>query len=316
MLPKPKRARITIPGTGKVVDLRKAREAMVRREAWLGVSEAEMAGKLRKQFDDFEMLGTAVDAWNRTKSFGDAARASGVSRKTAGYWVRGERLPRNVSFRRAEYYLEMRRPLKIRPGGKADFAYVLGTMAAHGSRIATGGETKEGIMWLGVRDKGFAKAFAAKLKASTAMKTTVRSRLNNGQRYHVVEFGSRHLLQLFNELTDYGKRVPKFRDKGSPVRRMLLESKSPVSFLDTREERRQFVKALFDGGGNVRTSGPSRTKVVVLYSLSSELMKFASFVLLENGFHPKARRDGTVALPSSETVEFMKRIGFSKKVAA
>lgn len=313
MQKKPFRVSVLVPGSNKTVRFADAREALVRRNAWLGMPVEAMRAKMLKQQADFQRFGKAIDTYNSTGSFEATAKAAGVSRKTAKWWVEGSRLPRTVSLKRADSYLKKRKPLKIRPEGKAYFAYVLGAMMGNANRIKVGPEGKSGRVRMEVKDKAVAEAFAKSVKVSTGIRPKFHFKKTKTGGLFVADFGSANLLQLFNELTDYGTRVPNFRVEKSQARAELRRSGSPVSFLDSKESRLQFAKALFDSRGHFKIGGPAKTKNIVINPLHPELRKFVSIVLQENGFHPRERNSGQIALPSSETGIFMKKIGMRGK---
>lgn len=311
----PLRTRVKIPGTGKILSLAVAREAMVRRESWLGQKPETVRAKLLKQISEFERLCLVVDTYNRTGSFKSAGEAGSVSRETAKAWVEGRTLPRNVSLRRAEHYEELRKRLRIVPSKAADFAYVLGVMMNNAQRLRGPGQLKETQIALVVKDGTRARAFAKSLRASMRLKGIKILRFKGSLKgYFGVVVGSRNMIQLFNELTDYGSRLPGFSDPKSPFKKMLLDSGSPVSFLGSKEERRRFVQAIFDGRGLIKPVRGVKARKIEIKPLPA-LKDFVQKVLRENGMHPWVReKDGYIVLSTTETGLFFRTIGLNRKI--
>ncbi len=301
---------VTIPGTGKVVSLRDARKAMAAREAWLGQKPSALRGKINAQRRDFEKLEKAVNAYNETQSFELAGKSAGVSRNTAKTWVLGKKLPKHVSMLWSKKMVGRRKPLAITPERATPFAYVLGAMMGDVSRNYVSLDSKQGRLNLCVRDKGFAEHFSRMLESATGIKTKV---VQKGDDF-IVDIGSKNIIQLFNELTLYGKRVPReFRNMNSAAKLALQKRGSATAFLKSAGERIAFAQALYDSIGSVRISGPASTKIISIRHGSGEVNDFIVEVLKENGLAAKKRADGYVVIPSAQNWLFMQKIGFRKK---
>jgi len=306
---------VVVPETGEVVRLADARERMLLLNSWLGVKPKPMRKKLVALTEGFRRFASAVDAYNETGSLSSAAREAGVDRKSAWKWVTGKALPRAISTKNYEKYMKARKRLSLRPGGKADFAYVLGTMMGNASVYQVAPESKDASIKMTVNDLGFASAFRRALLRSTGISARIRHFTKEGRQYFAVELGSRSLLQLFNELTDYGNRIPSgFSYPNSPNRRFLVGAKGRVSFLSSKAERLQFIKALYDSRGYTLRRRDTNRSAVIVRPMNPVLADFIISTLRENGFTPKKRAHGLVALPTRETERFMRTIGFNKKV--
>lgn len=303
---------VKIPYTGRIVTLAEAKKAMGARESWLGQPRSLLRKKILAQRKDFERLERAVEEYNQSGSFELAGRAADVSRNTAKTWVLGKKLPKHVSILWSQKMMEKRKPLAITQARATPFAYVLGAMMGDVSRNYVGLDSKQGRLNLSVQDEEFARHFSSMLHSATGIKTKVA---NSARKGFIVDIGSRNIIQLFNELSMYGTRIPEeFPDKNSPAKLALKKQGSITSFLQTKEERVSFVQALYDSIGNVKLGGTSKTKVIMIRPRSEILGLFIAKVLKEQGLHPKLWKGGFVGLPSAENALFMQKIGFRKKI--
>jgi hypothetical protein len=263
---------------------------MIKRESWLGQPMEQLREKHKKQIAEFDSLVEIIDAHNAGESTRSIAGRFGLTPKTVRTYIAGTRLPRNVSLVRAKHYEKRAKPVFVKKGKEADFAFVLGAMMGNASRIRIQGQQKLARVQLGVKDKAFAQAFQQKLAVSTGL----QEKLLQKQGLFFVDLGSVKLVQLFNRLTNYGTIVPS-------------------AFLDSAEARRQFVKAIFDSRGTITRGGPAKTRLLIVNPINQELKKFVLIVLTENGFHPKQRYDGKISLPLAEHERFFSVIGFSRQ---
>ncbi|MEK6958708.1 MAG: hypothetical protein AABW59_01540 [archaeon] len=299
---------VKIPKTGQIVSLRDARKAMGARESYLGQTQSALRKKLLAQRADFNKLERVVEAFNRTGKYASAGKAAGVSEKTAQHWVKGIKLPKRVSIKWSEKAIGKRKPLVITQKKAVSFAYVLGAMMGNVSRDLIGRDQKQGRLSMAVKDLSFAQEFSRKLEESTGMKTKIK-RTIRGQ--WLVDIGSRNIIQLFNELTMYGNKIPTtFGNKNSATKAKLESEGSITQFLITPQERLEFLRALYDSHGSIRTSGPSKTRVIVIKPKNPQISKFIQESLKENKISSASRNDGTIAIPSTENRLFMNSIGF------
>jgi len=302
---------------GGRIDFQESKHAMGARESWVGLPRSALREKVLVMRKEYDQARRVFETFNKTKSFAASASAGGVSRKTATNWLSGKKMPKHLSISRATHYIGKRKPLVIRPEKRADFAYILGAMMGNASRVFLSSEKKQGRISLNVKDGAFAEEFKKRLSVSTDLDVRVSQVEAGPHRWYNVNFGSRNLVQLFNELSNYGKHIPKkFSSRRSLMRESLAKSESPTSFLGSREERLEFVRALYDSRGDVRLSGPSNTKTVVIKIPNEEVRLFVKESLTENGFHPVLRKNGVVALSSSETESFVRLVRFRKKTSA
>lgn len=295
---------LRIPGTGKQLKFAAVREAMVRRNAWLGMRTEAQRKALLEQFKDFERVGKAIDVWNETHSYAAVKRAIGVSRKGVKNWILGRTLPHSISPKKSAGYSKFTKPLKINSGKLEDFAYVLGSMTGNASANILKNKQKQGVVVLGVKSSVFAKAFARAISSSLGLPAKAVQR---GKHYYV-EFASVNLIKLFNELSQYGEDLPLgFFDPKSPMKEMLSKNGSPTRFLRSVQERKFFVRAFFDSRGRIK--GSQEKKYVVVNPMAQKMRDFIFVVLMENGLHPKIWKTGEIVLPYNETEKFRERIG-------
>jgi len=287
------RSTVRIPKTGKIIDLAKLREQLVKRIDWLNLSKEGQRKLLQRQLDEFQKLETAISVYARTGSFKDAGKAVGVHSTTAMAWIKGERLPQNASFRREQFFLESTKPLKIRRGREPDFAYVLGAMLGNAYKSRRSRDHKEAVVRLVVSDRKFAGVFKQKLESATGLKVSPVKKRSNG---FTVDCASINLIKMFNELTNYGADVPQ-------------------KFLDTKHARAQFVQAVFDSRGTSLKRGPKKSIVLTARISNSKVKKFVLFVLIENGLHPRVWTKDTIVISPAEIPIYLEKIGLNKKMA-
>jgi hypothetical protein len=131
----------------------------------------------------------------------------------------------------------------------------------------------------------------------------------------LVNIGSRNIIQLFNELTNYGKTVPgRFANPRSPMKAALEASGSVTEFLATPEERLEFVRAIYDSIGSAKKGPNSRNASIIVRPKRPDVASLVRSVLIEKGMNPWMTKSGFVVIPTSEADVFMREIGFRKNM--
>lgn len=306
----------------KKINLADAREARVRASAWL--DSPALKRELVLQLREFDLLAKAVDVYNATHSLKAVKAATGLSGRTIRDWLSGKVLPRHVSLKRAAFKTGKRKQLRIKKERESDFGFVLGTFMGNVSACRVSFEKGQGRLSAMLKDENFARTFAQKLLASTGLKAAVSRK----GRLFFVDIPSMNLVQLLNELSLYGNRIPAdFIDPKSPMKQMLSKNDSPTKFLRSMESRRQFVQAIADSNGGIhqltsytrRDGTKTITRNVEIAPANSGVRAFVFDFLRQNGFNPTLRRYGTkkagaIVLPPNETERFLREIGFNKSV--
>jgi hypothetical protein len=301
---------VVVPKTGEKVSLKDSRRALAKREAWVGQKRITLRKKIIAQRKDFDKLERVINIFNETGNLQKSADSASISIRTAREWINGRRLPKRVSIKWSEKELQKRKPLIITPEKATSFSYVLGALMGDVSRTFVQTDMKQGRLNLSVKDLVFAQEFSKKLEQFTGIKTKIRRFRRN---LWMVDIGSRNIIQLFNELTLYGKRVPReFINPKSLTKQRLEKSGSLTSFLTTKEQRTEFAKALYDSRGSIKMVG--KTKTIIIKPKNNEITQFVSSVLKENGLTPRIRKDGTIAIPTAQNNIFLQTIGFRRNL--
>jgi hypothetical protein len=304
--------KVIIPETRKTVSLRESRKELAKREAWLGQTQANLKNKILKQRKDFEKLERAIETFNKTQSYAKAGNAAGVATKTARQWLTGKRLPQRVSIAWSKKGIEKRKPLVITPKKAVSFGYVLGGMMGNVTPVYLHKSKKQGRLNMSVSDLSFAKEFIKKLKESTGMTSKLKKTHEN---IWVIDINATNLIQLFNELTTYSKKVPiTFSNPNSQTKKRLEKQGSITSFLQTKNERTEFIRAIYDSRGRTKLNGPSKTKIITIQIKNPELAQFVIKILTEHNLHPTLQKNGHIVIPNKENSQFMETIGFRKAI--
>jgi len=280
---------LIIPGTKKEIRFQEVEEEFFRREAWLGQDPKVMERKYQRVINDFNLLGDVISMYNQGLNYTEIAKKVGRSRSGVKTYIVGEKMPMHVSLGRARGYQDERIKVILRPGQKHHLSYVCGAKFVVGS-IQKEPSLKETRLGLQSRNGEFIKEFTAHLKKATGIELQKRISKSSIK----VERGGRNLFQLLNKETNYFTRLPE-------------------SFLLTPLERREFLKGLYDGIGQVQTSGPSKTKIIAINPEDAILREFIIKTLREQGFTPRERRNKDIVIPTSENERFAKVIGFRIK---
>jgi len=303
---------VRIPDTGEVIRLADARERLVERESWVSTPPETMRRKLITQIKEFKKLAKVAEAKAEGATDREAGERAGVSMYTAKKWRGGQSLPRSISPKRADLYDRRKTVLRIPKSHAEDFAYVLGVMSAGDAcRCKLNNTTGDVRVFMQVKDKWFANRFRDAILASTNLKPSPVKPVKN---WHAVSVTSTSLLQVFNELSDYNRRLPTHLwVPGSANRRMLRKSNSQTRFLGNMGERIAFLKGLYDSKGYVRRVRGERYKNITISARTPEERNFIDRVLRENGFNPRQWSTGHILIPSEEAGRFREVFGFVKE---
>lgn len=280
---------LTIPATGKIVRFQDVEEQFFRREAWLEQDPKVMERKYQRIIDDFNLFGDIISMYNGGLNYTEIARHVDRSRGIVSWYIEGKKMPMHISFGRARAYQDERIKVVIRSGQEHHLSYVFGAKFVVGS-INKEPNLKGTRLVLQSRDGEFIKEFSTHFKKATGIKM----KEHESQGSPKVDKGIRNFLQLLNKETNYFTKLPE-------------------TFLSSTLERREFLKALYDGIGQVQTSGPAKTKVVGINPKAAVLRRFILKTLQEQGFTPKERRNRDIVIPTSENKRFSELIGFRIK---
>ena len=288
---------------GQQVSLVAARELLLDRNAWLGISPRRMRQLLKRQQKKFDLLKQAVVLRRGGKTLRQISLATGVSQAQLSQWLRGNALPELLSLKVFESQARKRKKIEIDKNRHKEFAYVLGAFFGNAFKQKLAAQPYgERMIQLTTIDKEFADVFKDNIEKSTGLSAKQFSRPDKrGGRQGTFSayFISTTLIQLLNKETNYGSTIPS-------------------KFLRNRDAKINFIKALFDSGGVVKFLS-TRRPYLVLRTRNKHLQGFVSETLTELGISNTAQGKtdfsgmNVVWIGSDAAQKFKKVVGFSAR---